>query len=73
MLLIKESAKIVIDRLDRQAGIVVLEIDGTMISASDTIIPDEAKEGDILSLVVNKEETEKNKNNIKSRFESLFD
>ena len=73
MLLIKESAKIVIDRLDRQAGIVVLEIDGTMVSASDTIIPDEAKEGDILSLVVNKEETEKNKNNIKSRFESLFD
>lgn len=60
-------SRIVVDSIDRKSDIARLEINGEFITVSSTIIPSNAKEGDILKLIID----EGSKDNVKSTVISL--
>lgn len=60
-----------IDRFEEEFAIVELE-NGDMVEIPRAILPIEAKEGDILSITIEKDETEERKKRIQSKFDRLF-
>lgn len=63
--------KFTIDRIEEELAVVELE-DGNMVNIPKIILPLEAKEGDIISVSIDKEETEERKERIEEKFKSLF-
>lgn len=64
--------KIIIDRFEEKFARVELE-DKTTLNMPKELIPKEAKEGDILEIKVNREETEKRRQEIEKRMEDLWE
>lgn len=60
-----------IDRFEEEFAIVELE-NGEIIEIPRSILPMEAKEGDIVSIAVEKTETEERKKRIQNKFDRLF-
>lgn len=58
-------SRIVIDRIDKKNNIAVIEIESSLISISTDLIPENAKEGDVLKLEL------ANNTSIKSRIQLL--
>ncbi|MSU00436.1 DUF3006 domain-containing protein [Tissierella pigra] len=63
--------KFTIDRFEEDFAIVELENKDT-IEIPRIIIPEEAKEGDIISITIEKDETDKRKERIQGKFDRLF-
>lgn len=63
--------KITIDRFEEEFAIVELE-NGEIIEIPKVILPIEAKEGDVVSITVEKTETEERKKRIQNKFDRLF-
>lgn len=64
--------KFIIDRFEGEWVVVELE-NGEMIDLPVNIIPIYAKEGDILRIIVDREETSSRKKRIEEKFKSLFE
>ena len=62
--------RVVIDRLEGDIAVVELE-NGKVIDAPKVLFSD-AKEGDIVYIEINREETEAKKDEIQSRFDNLI-
>lgn len=65
-------SRIVVDSIDRKSNIARLEINGEFITVSSTIIPSNAKEGDILKLIIDEDSKDKVKSTVISLEEKLF-
>lgn len=65
-------SRIVVDSIDRKRDIARLEINGEFITVSSTIIPSNAKEGDILKLIIDEDSKDKVKSTVISLEEKLF-
>lgn len=65
-------SRIVVDSIDRKSDIARLEINGEFITVSSTIIPSNAKEGDILKLIIDEDSKDKVKSTVTSLEEKLF-
>lgn len=63
--------KFVIDRFEGEFAIVELE-NKEIIEIPRSIIPTEAREGDVLTISIDENETEDRKKRIKEKFENLF-
>jgi hypothetical protein len=63
--------KFTIDRFEEDFAIVELENKDT-IEIPRIIIPEEAKEGDIISITIEKAETDERKERIRGKFDRLF-
>jgi preprotein translocase subunit YajC len=63
--------KYTIDRFEDNFAVVELE-DETFVNIPRSAIPREAKEGDVIAVMVDKEETEKREKRIKELEDSLF-
>lgn len=63
--------KIVIDRFEGDFAVCLLQ-DKTTVNVPAILFPD-ACEGDIIDIVVNKQQTQKEKQALRSRLEGLFD
>lgn len=63
--------KITIDRFEEDFAIVELE-NKDMVEVPRVIIPEEAKEGDIISITIEKAETDERKERIRGKFDRLF-
>lgn len=63
--------KFTIDRFEGNIAIIELE-DGRIISIPKDILPIDAKEGDIISTIIEKDETEKRKKRIRDKFSLLL-
>lgn len=64
--------RIVIDRIDEKSGIATIEISGNKIAISKDSLPDSAKEGDILKLVIDEIQTNEVIDNVKRIEYRLF-
>lgn len=64
--------KIIIDRFEGEFAVVELE-NGNMVDIPKCILPNEAKEGSVLSITLEIDETEERANRIEDKFKSLFD
>lgn len=62
----------VIDRFEREIAVVV-SADGKIYNISKALLPECAKEGDVINITVDKEETENRKQEVKNLLDSLFD
>lgn len=62
--------RIVIDKIDRNSNIAILEIDGKIITVGTQCLPEEAKEGDILTFSI--EDNTKVKSKITNLENRLF-
>ncbi len=60
-----------IDRFEEEFAIVELE-NGEIIEILRAILPQEAKEGDIISITIEKSETEERNKRIQGKFDRLF-
>lgn len=60
-----------IDRFEEEFAIVELE-NGEVVEIPKAILPSESKEGDIISISVEKDETEERKKRIQNKFDRLF-
>lgn len=65
-------SRIVVDSIDRKSDIARLEINGEFITVSSTIIPSNAKEGDILKLIIDEDSKDNVKSTVISLEEKLF-
>ncbi len=63
--------KFIIDRFEGDFAVVQLQ-SGKMCNIPKILIPD-ANEGDVIDIHIDKEETQKRKDNISKKFNSLFD
>lgn len=63
--------KVVIDRFEGEYVVVELE-DGTMVNMLKTLIPKNAKEGSIITISCNENETENRQENMKKKMNSIF-
>ena len=63
---------LIIDRFEGNFAVVELE-NKEYVNIPKSAIPMEAKEGDIISVIIEQEETEKRRLEIKKRFSKLFD
>lgn len=68
----QEKMDMIIDRFEGSMAKVELE-DGTMEDLPRAVLPPKAKEGDCLSLEINKEETEKRKEKVSRLMDDLFE
>lgn len=64
--------KIIIDRFEGDYAVVELE-DGTTVDMPKVLIPKEAKEGDVLEILVNKQETESRRKKIEKLMDELWE
>lgn len=64
--------KIVIDRFEGNYAVVELE-DRTIIDMPKELIPEGAKEGDVLTIEIDTEETYKRKEKVKKILDDLFE
>lgn len=62
---------LILDRFENNMA--VIEIKEGTIEVPRQYLPDDAKEGDILQIIVNKSETEKRKQHIKKLSDELFE
>jgi len=63
---------LIIDRFE--GGYAVVELpDRTFVNIPKKALPEEAKEGDIITITVNKSETERRKDNIRKLAEDLWE
>lgn len=63
--------KVIIDRIEGEYAVIEME-DKTMINIPKCLIPD-SKEGDIIRIEIDKDETEKRKNDIKKLMNDLWE
>lgn len=63
--------KIIIDRFEGELAVVELP-NGNMINCPNAMLPDDAKEGDIISIVVDEKATEEKKKSLTDRMNRLF-
>jgi len=63
--------KFIIDRFEGNYAVVELE-NKIIINVPRSMLPKESKEGSVISIVVDQEETEKRKNNIKKLTNDLW-
>lgn len=63
--------KFTIDRFEGEFAIVELE-DMTMVEIPIAVLPIEAREGDIINISIDEDETEKRRKRIQDKFNSLF-
>ncbi|MCC8014048.1 MAG: DUF3006 domain-containing protein [Eubacterium sp.] len=63
--------KVIIDRFENDFAVVELE-DLTTVNVPRAIIPADAKEGSVLSIRCDEEETEKRRRKLKSKMNALF-
>lgn len=63
--------KIIIDRFEGDFVIVELE-DKELVDFPRILLPEEAKEGDVLSITIDEDETEIRRKRIQDKFDSLF-
>ncbi len=64
--------KITIDRIEGEYAVVELE-NKTMLDMSILLIPEGAKEGDILSIEIDKDETKARKERVKELMDDLWE
>ncbi|HHY03795.1 MAG TPA: DUF3006 domain-containing protein [Thermoanaerobacterales bacterium] len=64
--------KLIIDRFEGEYAVVELQ-DKSMVNIPKKILPAEAGEGDIISIVIDKDETEKRKQEIQKLAEDLWE
>lgn len=64
--------KIIIDRFEGNFAVVELP-NKKMINMPKTLVPEKAKEGDVLSIEINRDETEKRGKEIKNLMDDLFE
>lgn len=63
--------KVIIDRFEE--GFAVVELDaGNMVNMPRALLPQEAKEGDVIDISIDLSETEKRKKSIASLMNNLF-
>ena len=63
--------KVIIDRFEE--GFAVVELDaGNMVNMPRVLLPQEAKEGDVIDISIDLSETEKRKKSIASLMNNLF-
>lgn len=65
------SLKVIIDRFEGDYA-VVETVDRIMVNLPKSLIPG-AKEGDVISILIDEEETNKRKNNINKLLDELWD
>lgn len=63
--------KLIIDRFEGDYAIVELE-NKKMISVPKEVLPDGANEGSVISVVIDEDETNRRKNNIKKLMDDLW-
>lgn len=63
--------KVIIDRFEGEYAVVELE-DGTMVNMLKTLIPENAKEGSIITISCNENETEDRQESMKKKMNSIF-
>ncbi|WP_324823657.1 DUF3006 domain-containing protein [Sinanaerobacter sp. ZZT-01] len=63
--------KVIIDRFEGEYAVVELE-DGTIVNMLKTLIPENAKEGSIITISCNENETENRQENMKKKMNSIF-
>ena len=63
--------KIIIDRFEGELAVVELP-NGNMINCPRAMLPDDVKEGDIISIVVDEKATEEKKKSLTDRMNRLF-
>ena len=63
--------RIIIDRFEGELAVVELP-NGNMINCPKAILPDDVKEGDIISIVVDEKATEEKKESLTDRMNRLF-
>lgn len=63
--------KVIIDRFEGEYAVVELE-DGSMVNMFKTLIPDNTKEGSIITILCDESETEDRQENMKKKMNSLF-
>ena len=66
-----KTIKIIIDRFEGDFSVVELE-NGTTVDMPGLLIPKGAKEGDILKISIDEDETENRKKRIKKMYEELW-
>ncbi|MGO1469527.1 MAG: DUF3006 domain-containing protein [Tissierella sp.] len=64
--------KFTIDRFEGNFALVELE-NNDIIDISVSILPEGSKEGDVLKIIIDKEETEKRKKRIEEKFKKLLE
>jgi hypothetical protein len=64
--------KVTIDRFEDNYAVVELE-DRTMLSMPISLVPEGAKEGDVISIEIDNQETERRKGRIKSLMDELWE
>lgn len=62
--------KVIIDRFEGDYAVVEIDV-GKFVNMPKTLIPN-AKEGDVVEIIVNQEETQKRKEHIKDLMSNLF-
>lgn len=68
----RKIMKITIDRIEGEYAVVELE-NKTMLDMSILLIPEGAKEGDILSIEIDKDETKARKERVKELMDDLWE
>ncbi|MBC8589793.1 DUF3006 domain-containing protein [Wansuia hejianensis] len=63
--------KVIIDRFEGEFALLELE-DREIIDIPKRLLPEEAKEGDIIKIIIDEEETQKRKEQIQRKFNSLL-
>ena len=63
--------KVIVDRFEEQFAVVELE-NGELVNIPKVLVQ-EAEEGDIIEIIINKKETEKQGNYIKNLVDNLFE
>jgi hypothetical protein len=63
---------LIIDRFEGDYAVVELP-DRTFVNIPKKVLPEEAKEGDIITITVNKSETERRKDNIRKLADDLWE
>lgn len=63
--------KVIIDRFEGDIAVVELE-DGKVVNMAKTLLPQTAKEGSVIKIEIDEDETQKRKNEVQDLFDSLF-
>lgn len=63
--------KVIIDRFEGELALLELE-DREIIDIPKRLLPEGAKEGDIIKIIIDEEETQKRKEQIQKKFNSLL-
>ncbi len=64
--------KVIIDRFEGDFAVVELENGSVFANMPKALVPKEAKEGDVISITVDREETERRRQHIRAMMNKIF-